>query len=234
MFLQAALTQEIDRFMRRSSPSFGLRVTFSISLLGLIWGCQEKSLKFGRFTPGQTETQQPQPPDAEISNPPSSSPQVEHRLGLRDFGQINETFSRLTGVASHGSIYPISTVYRRESMSLPGSNEITNFKGPHQVAITKLAAEYCHAMFEMTGNTRRNQILQGIDLQKDDHTEALAERLIEILWPDGLSFLPYAEAKQEVTALIKELRESPDSVEPLNTIKAACTSVLASLASQAL
>ncbi len=67
-------------------------------------------------------------------------------VGVKDFEQINATMSALTGVpTTDGSV---QNVYRTVVTQLPSDNNLKSFLPAHQVAITKLAAEYCERLVE--------------------------------------------------------------------------------------
>ncbi len=85
-------------------------------------------------------------------NSPSSDPEMDQiDVGVKDFEQINSTMATLTGVSPMDGA--IQTVYRTVVTQLPSDNSIKSFLPSHQVAITKLAAEYCERLVE-TANLR--------------------------------------------------------------------------------
>ncbi len=68
--------------------------------------------------------------------------QVE--VGLKNFEQLNYTFSELTGVpVTTGSIV---TTYNSVESTLPTDTEVKVLQSSNQVAITRLAAEYCNQL----------------------------------------------------------------------------------------
>lgn len=65
--------------------------------------------------------------------------QVE--VGLKNFEMLNYTFAELTGVpVSTGAI---NNAYNAVEATLPTENEVKVLQSSNQVAITRLAAEYC-------------------------------------------------------------------------------------------
>jgi len=103
----------------------------------------------------------PAPPD--VGNPGGIPPVViqaqEIDVGVKNFEQINETMAFLTGVDP--TIRDIERIYEELEDQLPGNNNIKSFLAANQVAITKLAAEYCD---ELVGNgTLRGQVWTGLN-----------------------------------------------------------------------
>lgn len=79
--------------------------------------------------------------------------QVE--VGLKNFEQINYTFSELTGVpVTNGQI--VST-YNSVESTLPTDTEVKVLQSSNQVAITRLAAEYCNQLIS-TASANRDAI----------------------------------------------------------------------------
>ena len=101
------------------------------------------------FTPTPTPTATPIVDDP--SPPPIVVQSAEIDVGVKNFEQINETMSVLTGVDAGTNA--VQNVYNDLEVQLPTDNSIKSFLSANQVAITKLAAEYCHALVE-SGNLR--------------------------------------------------------------------------------
>lgn len=80
------------------------------------------------------------------SPPPIVVQSAEIDVGVKNFEQINETMAVLTGVDPGTNA--ISNVYRDLEVQLPTDNSIKSFLSANQVAVTKLAAEYCHALVD--------------------------------------------------------------------------------------
>jgi len=76
------------------------------------------------------------------SSPPAAVPDVvEPDLGLRTFSQINDTMSGLTGVDANQNVVLAS--YSTLRGSLPPSSDLLTFAAAQQVAIQRLATDYC-------------------------------------------------------------------------------------------
>lgn len=85
------------------------------------------------------------------SNPPAPVPDVmEPDHGLRTFSQINDTMSALTGVdANQGQVLARYTELRG---SLPATSDVLSFAGATQIAIQRLATEYCGVLVNDAGS----------------------------------------------------------------------------------
>jgi hypothetical protein len=67
-------------------------------------------------------------------------------VGVKNFEQINLTMSNLTGIPTNNT--NVQTVYNDIVIQLPTDNNIKSFLPSMQVAITKLATEYCDRLIE--------------------------------------------------------------------------------------
>lgn len=73
--------------------------------------------------------------------------QVFVKAGMRNYAQINATMSLLTGVPRSNAT--VSQVFTANlTTALPTDNDIKSFLGSQQVAVFKLAVEYCDAMIK--------------------------------------------------------------------------------------
>ena len=96
-------------------------------------------------------------PNAEASSPPSDEPVVTPatvggpevnalavNVGVRNFQAINQTMSILTGVPTTDKA--VAAAYAEQNSALPTETDVKTFVGSSQVAVFKLAVEYCNAM----------------------------------------------------------------------------------------
>lgn len=79
-------------------------------------------------------------------NSPTDSDLASIEVGVKNFEQINNTMSTLTGVPTTDAT--INSVYNDIAIQLPTDNNVKNFLPSMQVAITKLATEYCDRTVE--------------------------------------------------------------------------------------
>lgn len=86
--------------------------------------------------------------------------QVE--VGMKNFEQINYTFAELTGVpVSNGSV---NAAYIAVESTLPTDTEVKVLQASNQVAITRLAAEYCN---QLIGNGTTSNPPTAIQTNRD-------------------------------------------------------------------
>lgn len=81
-----------------------------------------------------------------MNTPVKDTEMATLEVGVKNFEQINVTMSQLTGVpVTEASVV---TVYNDITTQLPSDNNVKNFLPSMQVAITKLATEYCDRLVE--------------------------------------------------------------------------------------
>ncbi len=162
--------------------------------------------------------------------------------GVRTFDQINDTMSTLTGVAQ--STAAVVTVFNQINQALPGGSNIMSFLPAQQIAIAKLATEYCNAMTDNT--TLRNNFFGsspaafefgsvvstafGSQAKKDRITNALISGMIGV----NLASQPtQSEAYNSINSLLNDLiaaNPAGDATRTRAIVKGACTAVLSSAA----
>lgn len=76
--------------------------------------------------------------------------QVE--IGVKTFEEIYQTFSAVTGVPENQT--NVLGVYRNVSDSLPTSSDVKGFLPSNQVAIAKLASEFCTQLVDTNNGSR--------------------------------------------------------------------------------
>lgn len=172
----------------------------------------------------------------EKPEPETDIKKIMTSAGLRNYEQINATMSTVTGIPSGTTA--VNTLYRTElATALPTDNDIKAFLGSNQVAVFKLAVEYCDALVKDT--TRRGAVFgafnfaaaPGVALNAAGK-DALADALVSKFWGKDLESLPpFTESTDQVVALIDDLLVGKN----LNTVAitsavvtATCTAVLAS------
>lgn len=156
-------------------------------------------------------------------------------VGVKNFRQIHATMSALTTIPMTQAT--VAAEYATLTTQLPETNDIRSFSGSHQVAITKLAVEYCDAM--VVTPTALNAILPGVNLTQAPSValdsagrSAISKALIERFWGIGLSSVPNLEQSlATLSKLIDELLLGKNQNDPNltpNLVKALCSAVLAS------
>lgn len=94
---------------------------------------------------------------------PNQVREVTPDYGVKNFEQIYYTMSTLTGVEPTNS--RVVNVYDDVSSKLPNDNDIKTFSSANQVAIVKLAAEYCDVMLE--NNTLRTRVYPNFNFTQN-------------------------------------------------------------------
>lgn len=156
--------------------------------------------------------------------------------GIKSHEQILHTMSALTGVpANNGNVLG---VYNSVNTTLPTDNDIKVFLPPHQLAITKLAAEFCNELVNST--TLRAQVWKsytgflmtpnqgGLDMADRD---LIIDEVILAFWGDIVTPQEKDLATDELHQLIDDLLEGENlgsSTTTRNVVKGVCTSVLSS------
>ncbi len=166
--------------------------------------------------------------------------EVSPETGLRNFDQINDTMSVLTGVPKDtGSV---ERTFEGLTQQLPGSNDLRGFVSAHQVGAFKLGIEYCDRMVE-SRTLRENLFGTGFRFGADTFTafqdpsakQLIADRLVERFYGTGLADQPdTAQTRPHLVQLIDDLTTectSPAACDREHTqsvVKAACTAVISS------
>ena len=162
----------------------------------------------------------------------TAAPDLEPRVGIRNFRQINDTMAALTGVPRTNAT--VAAAFATLTTALPDSNDIRTFNGSHQVSISKLAVEYCDAMVEDA--TLSAAAIPGFNFAAlpaaafDQAGKTLvAKSLIEKFWGTGLESLP---SEDESVATIVQLIDAiaagkaQTAVMTKSIVKGVCVSLL--------
>ena len=214
-----------------------------IALLILACGVHsgEGSQFHGQPIPEQSSDQDTpaDPPPADGANHPTD-PQPPAMLtlqtGVRNYAEINATMSVLTGVSP--ATANVKAAFDLElSTALPAGNDVQAFLGSHQVAVTKLAVEYCDALFENA--TLRTQLIPGFNFTAAPSaaftpaSKALvAQSLIDRFWGVNMSNRPGTPTMQPVAvSLLDDIlvgKTLTDVNVTRNVVKGVCIALLAS------
>ena len=156
--------------------------------------------------------------------------------GIKSHEQIFFTMSALTGVdVTNGDV---RNVYNQVATSLPTDNDLKVFLPPHQLAITKLAAEFCHVLVENT--TLRAQIWPGFNFRSTPNaTDGLNNpqiratviaQVLQAFWGGVITEAELYTAEDELNLLITDMLagENNDTAASRNAFKGVCTAALSS------
>lgn len=162
--------------------------------------------------------------------------QVFVKAGLRNYSQINATMSLVTGVPRSNAT--VSQVFNAQlTTALPTDNDIKAFLGSQQVAVFKLAVEYCDAMVKDATLSRAffgTATVTGAPslVFSAQGKAALADVMITKFWGKDLAALPpHDQSIGMVSGLIDELLQGKDANNAAVTppvLTGACAGVLSS------
>jgi len=163
------------------------------------------------------------------SSPPAPVPdEVEPELGLRTFSQVNDTMASLTGVdANQNTVLASFTELRG---SLPSSSELMTFAAAQQIAIQRLATDYCGVIVNDSANCDSFFGACSIDGNaKDQVATTLYDRFIG----DNLADQPErADVTTEIVRVIDDLgcANGCNGATAQTALQATCAAVLSSAA----
>jgi hypothetical protein len=156
-------------------------------------------------------------------------------VGVKSFRQINATMSALTTIPTTNAV--VAPVYAQLATQLPDGNDIRAFLASHQVAIGKLAVEYCDVMVDTPAAA--SVVLPGIALNAAPATalnaagrEAINKALVTRFWGTGLADVPdMGETLATLSMLTDELlvgKNMNSAALTPSVVKGLCTAVLSS------
>jgi hypothetical protein len=156
-------------------------------------------------------------------------------IGVKDYESLYVTFQVLTGVdVSNEST--LRNVYEDIRSQLPFDSSIKNFGTANQIAIIKIASEFCHTVFNKSTyyNTFFNNFniaQSSINAFSNNGKALMIEDMINRFWGSNVQpFEVEQNAKTELNILIDDLLVgTSNSTTTTRTIaKGVCTSLLAS------
>ena len=183
--------------------------------------------------PTAVPTQVPVPAISD-SNPSAGT--SKQSFGIRNYEQIMISMSLMTGFDYRQP--SIQKTYSEVSSSLPNTNDINEFSASTQVAIVKLAAEFCHEAVEspqlrsviwpnFNFDLRPNQ-----DVFSQANKDLLVQGMINRFWGgQELNSTELNKAKTRLSALLNDLlagERTDTNVTTKNVGKALCTTALSS------
>lgn len=171
--------------------------------------------------------------------PPKSEGQIINETqvttGVKNHEQILMTMGTVTGIDPFGN-NSIMNIYRQVETSLPTDNDIKIYSATQQVAVTKLAAEFCNALTTTTYATQRATVWPGLNLATVSGTmfnaqneAAFIQNTINSFWGGVLSSDELIMAKNELSLLIDDLINNENSATATQrTVRGVCTAALSS------
>lgn len=176
----------------------------------------------------------PTPAPNPVQPPPEVIQAQEIDVGVKNFEQINATMSVLTGVSSMNNA--IRNTYNGLEVQLPTGNNVKSFLAANQVAITKLAAEYCDAL--VNSGTLRQGVWPNFNfsgapnsvLVNNTQKFTVIDQTLNRFWGTGVGG-DRSSAQLEMLSLINDLLNGENlgsSTTTQVTMKGVCTAALAS------
>lgn len=164
---------------------------------------------------------------------------IQTSTGVKNHEQLLYTMAELTGVPA--STTQIKTVYNQVSATLPTTNEVKSLLAPNQVAIVKLAAEFCNQLMD-NANVRANRdaMFAPINFQAGAtnldflttpaNSRAFVGALIDNFWGGMISENDLMDAEDELMGLLSDLAmgEANSSAGARKVAKGVCTAALSS------
>lgn len=163
---------------------------------------------------------------------------LESSQGVKTSEQLLLSYSALTDIPASNN--NVNTVYSAVKSQLPFENTMSSFQPSAQMAVFKLAAEFCRQL--AADATKRSALVPGLNFALAPaaaFTAAVKTSTVSALmskfWGEGLSNSPErSEAQNTYEELINSLMPTaPESVTPANAAGTAaifsgvCTGVLA-------
>jgi len=198
----------------------------------------------GRQPGGDIDIEVPEfdPDTGEIAKPPKTVEetlnQTQVAVGIRNHEQLLQTYSVLTGVdTGHANIVK---AYSDLKDSLPTDNDVKVFLAANQVAVLRLAAEFCSLLVDNAAinnvATNRSAIWGNFDFNRRltlfNQTQKLeiASKMINSFWGGVLTMEENASAESKFLELMDQLSvgESDNGAGTRKVIKGACSAALAS------
>lgn len=175
------------------------------------------------------------------SGPSSNTPKDEGQIineiqvttGIKNHEQILHTMGAVTGIDPYSN-NGIMNIYRQVELSLPTDNDIKIFSSTQQVAVTKLAAEFCQVL--VNDGTRRaliwpGQNFGGTPAASLANRTVFIDQTISAFWGPMLTNEELEIAHDDLNALIDALNTAQAGLPApttLNTIRGICTAALSS------
>lgn len=161
--------------------------------------------------------------------------QAQVEVGLKNFEQLNYTFSELTGVpVSNGAV---NGAYNAVESTLPSENEVKVLQSSNQVAITRLAAEYCNQLINTGSFTASRDAILGANVltlaPNAINKSSVINRITNAFWGEGvIDPVELDSARLMLIDLYDDLvmmDAAPNAVQTTNkALRGVCTAALSS------
>lgn len=179
----------------------------------------------GGYSKSTISTPATPPSEGQIIN------EIQVTTGIKNHEEILHTMGTLTGIDPYANSAVLNK-YREVEMSLPTDNDIKVYTTTQQVAVTKLAAEYCD---QLTSNGTLRALIwpglnfgQGANLAFSNRVQFI-NQTIDAFWGPILTNEELIMARNDLDALMTMLINNETSTgATMRTVNGVCTSVLSS------
>lgn len=171
------------------------------------------------------------------NSPPKSEGQIINEIqvttGMKNHEQILHTMGEVTGIDPYSN-NGIMNIYRQVELSLPTDNDIKVFGSTQQVAVTKLAAEFCQVLVNDTAKRAviwPGQNFGGTPATALTNRTQLIDQTIAAFWGPMLTAQELDVAHEDLNDLIDALivpQTGLATPSTINTIRGVCTAALSS------
>lgn len=162
--------------------------------------------------------------------------QLQVTTGVKNFEQILHTMGAVTGIDPYSNT-AIMGVYRQVESSLPSDNDIKVYTATQQVAVTKLAAEFCFQLTQGAFAAQRAVVWPGLNLGaqvqnafNEANSQIFIDDTIDAFWGGVLSETEYNMAVTELKELILDLKgaDTTSTTATGRVVRGVCTAALSS------
>jgi hypothetical protein len=206
----------------------------TIALITGVLGTYTQCVPETKIESTESVSAAPSPVKPPLTDPGEIIQALEVSSGVKNYEELLVTYSELTGIpATTGSI---RAIYDDVKVSLPTDSEMKSYLSGHQVAVSKLAAEYCNEMVNNTGlrlplfsaaSYAKTSTLAFNQAGKDE----LNNNAMNLFWGPSASPDEKLEMKDILDDLIDDLLigEPNSTATTLRVVKSVCTATLASM-----
>lgn len=185
------------------------------------------------------------PQQASFYTPPTSAPKSEEQelnetqvtVGIKNHEQILQTMASLTGVDPQTN-NSVMQMYNQVALSLPTGNDVKVFSPTHQIAISKLAAQFCNVLVDtqalrvVVWPNFNFGMAPGAEMSIARRTDAI-NSVVDAFWMGMVEGDELIDAKMELDALLVQLstpgtNETNNGALTVKAMKGLCTATLSS------
>lgn len=161
--------------------------------------------------------------------------EIQVTTGIKNHEQLLHSMGAVTGIDPYTN-NNIMQIYRQVESTLPTENDVKLFSSTQQVAVTKLAAEFCFQLTTGTFAAQRMAVWPSLQFTAISGTAfnaanetAFIKDTITSLWGGMLSTEEYNMASNEFKILIDEIINNENTTAATQrTVRGVCTAALSS------